>query len=249
MSIPKSYEEQGFSKTPRWLLGAVGESFLRIVYGVFDTVNTAAIQAARAGAIETCPDDAVEGHAESRMIEPLPDESTEALRLRVKDGWNHWNGSNNEWLATRLQEYLGVTGIEVYDVANDDWTAGAALDGYDDANASNASRLHVVIEQPHPWERDEVGPGLVVGPELLVGITMTGTELSRLRRIFRRYKPGHMIGIGADILLDATSASDWLADHAATTEVVRLPLHAPLVGYKQHGMVVGSHLIVGQAFV
>lgn len=250
MSAPRTFEEQGFSRTPRWLRGTWADKFLSVCYGVFDTVNAAAVQAARAGAVETCPDDAVDGHAESRMIEPLPGETFAALRLRAKGAWDHWTGSNNAWLGARIAEYmgLGAGSLHVLDIANDAWTSGAVLDGYDDDNADNASRLHIVIDQPHPWERDIVGPGLIVGPELLVGITMTGTELSRLRRIFKRYRPAHMIGIGADVLLDATTGSAHLADHAATSDLVRLPLHAPLVGYQQHGMTVGPHLIVGQGF-
>lgn len=250
MSAPKTFEEQGFSRTPRWLRGTWADRFLTVCYGIFDTVNAAAVQAARAGAVETCPDDAVEAHAETRMIEPLPGETMVALRLRAIDAWDHWTGSNNAWLAAKIVEYMpGVIDVEVYDIANDDWTGGAALDGYDDNNGDNSSRLMLVFGGGrHTWTRDVVGPGLIVGPELLVGITMTGTELSRLRRVFRRYRPAHMIGIGADVLMDATSASDWLADHAATADVVRLPLHAPLVGYQQQGMTAGAHLVVGQGF-
>lgn len=250
MSAPKTFEEAGFSRTPRWLRGIWGDRFLTVCYGIFDTVNAAAVQAARAGAVETCPDDAVEAHAESRMIEPLPGETTEALRLRAIDAWAHWTGANNTWLEEKIVEYMpGTDRVSVYDIANDDWTGGAALDGYDDDNGDNASRLMLVFDATyHPWDRDVVGPGLIVGPELLVGITMTGTELSRLRRIFKRYRPGHMIGIGADVIMDGTTAAAHLADHAATADLVRLPLHAPLVGYQQHSMTTGPHLVVGQGF-
>jgi hypothetical protein len=249
MTVPESLEGVGFAATPPWLRGPWATKLLTVVYGIFDVANQANREAAKLGLVAECADDAIDDHAEERMIERLPGETTAALRLRLVDAWRTWTTSGTTLgLRTILRTYLGAPTLEVYDFANDAWYDGAALTGFDDDERANWSRLALVVPQPHPWTRPVVGPGLIVGPDLLVGITMTGSELSRLRRAFRRYAPAHMVSIGLEVIMDATSAAAHLADHATTSDVVRMPVDTGMVGYAQHGMVVGPGLIVGYRY-
>jgi hypothetical protein len=57
-----------------------------------------------------------------------------------------------------------------------------------------------------------------------------------------------MVSIGLEVIMDATSAAAHLADHATTSDVVRMPVDTGMVGYAQHGMVVGPGLIVGYRY-
>ena len=248
---PQNFEDQGFERTPPWLRGTWATKFLTVAYGLFDLVNRSVLDAARSGMVETCPTDAVAYHARARMIDPILGEATESLRVRLLSAWSHWSESGTKaGLQAKLREYLPeAPDLVVYDIAGDGWTSGAVLDGYDDDNADNASRLMVVIPKDHPWDTELVGPGLVVGPELLVGISMPASRLAAIRSVFRKYRPANCIGIGIDVLLDATTAADHLADHDVTNRLARLPLHRALVGYQQHGLTVGPHLVVGQEFV
>lgn len=248
---PQNFEDQGFNRTPPWLGGTWAAKFLTVAYGLFDLVNRSNLDAAKSGLVETCPVDAVPYHARARMIDAILGETVEALRLRLLSAWSHWSESGTKaGLQAKLREYLPeAPDLVVYDIANDDWTGGAVLDGYDDDNGDNSSRLMVVIPQSHPWDTELVGPGLVVGPELLVGISMPASRLAVIRSVFRKYRPAHCIGIGIDVLLDTTTAADHLADHDVTNRLARLPLHRALVGYQQHGLTVGPHLVVGQEFV
>ena len=191
----------------------------------------------------------VDKHGASRLLERLDSESTDAYRERIVAAWDFWSGVGT---ATGLQDalrlYIGCDALYLFAVQPnaDDWTAGAAYSD-EDSNADNWSRHAMVIGQPHSWVREAVGTGLVVGPDLMVGLSMTESELKRIRRIYRKHRPAHMCGIEMFILLDATDPiAVQLAHDAADPEVVRIALGpAPMVGYLSHSMVVGSSMAVG----
>lgn len=250
MPAPRSYEEMGVGKLPRWLRGTWADKLTSIAFGVLDVINAGAKQAAKAGLIDACPEDAVEAHARSRNLERIVGEALPALRLRVAEAWTTWAESGTKvGLQALLRLYSGAAGLFVFDIVNDDWTGGAT-GTWDDANADNWSRLWVVIEQPHSWTREVVGTGIVVGPDQLVGISMTGTELSTIRRIFRTFRPAHVVGGEVVVLLDdpPSTADDMRLDHSvAGADAVFMPLQVQMVGYR--GAIVGPGLIVGETFL
>lgn len=203
----------------------------------------------KAGLVESCGPQALPYHGDARMIERGPGETDEAWRLRLIDAWDHWGTSGTKaGLQDILRFYVDEVGLYVFDVVNDDWTGGAT-GTWDDANGDNWSRLWIVIEEPHRWDRPVVGTGVVVGPDTLVGITMTGTELSQIRRVFRKYRPAHVTGGEVVVLLDdpPSTADDMRLDHSvAGTDAVFMPLQVQMVGYR--GAIVGSALSVGTDF-
>lgn len=248
---PQTYVDAALGRMPRWMRGTWFDRVWTSTFGTLDTVATLAKHAARAGMIETCPDDAVERHARARHLYRAPGETIAALRERVAGAWDFWATlSKPANLEAALNVYAGLTGsLHLYDQARDNWLGGAVGGSfYDDANTDNASRHAIVIETPHPWARPTIGTGLVVGPDLLVGIDMTGVELSGIRAAYRRHRPANMVGIDIYVVFDSTTGDDILGAHDASGDYVRMPLHCAMVGYVGHGMTVGPAMVVGQQF-
>lgn len=245
----ETYEAWALRRLPRWLRGTALDKFSSIIFGQFDLVYQAARDAASATFITSAPADVVDKHGASRLLERLDSESTDAYRERIVAAWDFWSGVGT---ATGLQDalrlYIGCDELYLFAVQPnaDDWTAGAAYSD-EDSNADNWSRHAMAIGQPHSWVREAVGTGLVVGPDLMVGLSMTESELKRIRRIYRKHRPAHMCGIEMFILLDATDPiAVQLAHDAADPEVVRIALGpAPMVGYLSHGMMVGPTATLG----
>ncbi len=237
-------------RLPRWLKGTFGLRFTSTFAGLLDAYEEAARQATLQGLVELCDDGAVEHHARARNLERLPDETIPALRLRALGAWDFWSSIHRSAeLAAYLALVLGIdaSSTTVFDQANDDWQAGAVADD-DDANADNAARHAVVITQPHPWERLEIGDPEVIGPDELIGVTMGATELSRLRRAYQKHRPGNIVGIDVFVAFGGETAEDIRTDHKPVGDLVRLPLHAAMVGYSHHGEVIGDDAIIGRKF-
>lgn len=246
-----SYEDFGQARLPRWLRGRWGDAFTSIVFGSFDALILAAKDAAKQAFVTTCADDAVAEHGADRLLEPLDGETTAAYRLRIQDAWTFWSElASTTKLRDAIRLYTGLDALFVYpmnaDNTTDAWADGFVTGPDDDGETDNWSRHAIVIAAPHPWTRPVVGPDLVVGPGIMVGLTMTISELSRLRRAYRKHRPSHMVGITAVVLMDATAPDDFRVDHSVTTDLVRLPLHATMVGYPHHGTV--GQLVVGNVF-
>lgn len=252
---PGRYEDYAKRLLPKWMRGPwLDKLWTAILWGPIDLIDVDREEAAKAALVEHCPDDAVEVHARERLLEPIVGESIAALRERVKSAWTFWSELGpTAKLQEALRLYTGLPGLRVYDcnTQGDDWLGGyAGLSDGEDANAANWSRHFIVVpKSSHSWERPAVGAGLVVGPGLMVGLTMTQTELSRIRRAYRRHRPAHMVG--GDIYVDFEPGNDpdaIAALHDGSADFSRLPLHRQMVGYGPHGMTVGPTLIVGQEF-
>lgn len=244
------YETFLQARLPRWLRGTDADRLTSVIGGMVDTDNTGAVEAVYAGLVALCPADAVEYHARDRLLTRLPSETDEALRARALDAWAFWSelhaGAN---LQSFLRTVAGTDQLYMFDQANDNWQVGCIAYDDDDSNADNASRHAIVIQAPNPWARDTVGPGLVVGPQLIVGIDMTADELSRIRAAYRFYRPANMVGIDIYVSFNpARDAYDTLSDHHDPTDMIRIPLHRQMVGYSHHGMVVGEAMTVGWQF-
>ncbi len=238
-------------RLPRWLLQPFGLRFTSTFAGLLDAYEEGARQATLQGFVELCDDGAVEHHARARNLERLPDETLPALRIRALGAWDFWSTIHRSTeLAAYFALVLGIdeSSVTVYDQANDDWQAGAVADD-DDSNADNAARHAVVITQPHPWERPEVGEDVIVSAETLLGTTMRSSELSRLRRAYQKHRPGNLVGIDAFVVFDAATAEDIRTDHEpAGVDLIRLPLHGAMVGYSHHGTIVGPTARLGRRF-
>lgn len=243
----ETYENWALRRMPRWLRGDALDKFSSLVFGQFDLVYQAARSAISATFITAAPVDSIDYHGASRLLERLDGESDEQYRTRIVGAWDFWSGlGTTTGLRDALRDYVGTTGLEVYAVntQTDDWLGGT-LNSDEDAETDNWSRHAVVIPAPHSWVREAVGPGLEIGPDLMVGLSMTESELKRIRRIYRKHRPAHMCGIEVYVVMDATSAAAVLADHTAA-DSVRIALGpAPMVGYLSHGMIVGATLVVG----
>lgn len=238
-------------RAPRWFRRQdddVGDRWITALGGMLDLVRNGARLAARAGLVERCPDDAVPFHGTQRRIEPLnASETIDAWRARLVDAWDHWDCGTTAALEALLGLYAGCTAT-LYDQANHAWFDKNFDAGYGDDNGDNWSRASLVLTG-HSWVREAIGPGLEVGPETVVGLSMTGTELRRIRRVWREKRPAHVIGADLVVVLDATPAADVLADHNYSTGTydlfaIALGPHR-LIGYQHHGMTVGG-ITVGE---
>lgn len=240
-----AWEEYLLRLAPRWLRNDEADALLTVLGGIVDVMVDGAKDAAKLGLVTASGAEGVLAMARERMIEPLDGESVEALRLRVADAWNHWGDSGTDaGITSLLRAYSGVADLEVLDVVADD--AHLEFDGT--PNAAAWSRLWVSIPDGH-YAAPTVGAGLVVGPGTLVGVDMTVEELRRYRRIFRRYKPGHVYGAGMWVNVSATVYDP--ADPAAVAtghaagDVVYVPLHVDSVGPQSN---VGVGLVVGHVY-
>lgn len=239
---------------PRWMRGVwFDKLWTALLHGPLEALDQDKVNAVNVGLVERCPADAVRYHAAERQLERLEGESDEALRTRAQGAWGFWSElAPTSKLVEAVELYTGLSGITIYAFTVDDWYLGEGhpANGGDDNNDENWSR-HVIIipAAAHSWTRPVVGPGLTVGPGLMVGLTMTQSELSGIRRAYRRHRPAHMVGADIYVIFDAATAADVLADHDdASADYSRLPLHRQMVGYGPHGMAVGPHLIVGYEF-
>lgn len=234
------------------LVGSIGASL--------DAYIEAGQAALRAGHVETTPDDGVEHHARARLLERIPWETLSQLRERVVGAWDFWvtlhrrrSGATPSGLEAMLRSHLGIDTVVVYDQANDGWLNGAQVTPFgDDDNTDDASRQVIIIPRPHPFEEPEVGDDLEVGPETLVGITMTVSFQSRIRGLYRKHRPANLVGIDIWVIFDGTPAEDLVLYHDATNQVIRLPIQCSMVGYEGggavHQMQVGDNMIVGREF-
>jgi hypothetical protein len=238
-------------RAPRWFRRQdddVGDRWITAVGGMLDLARNGARLAARAGLVAKCPDDAVPYHGEQRRIEPLnASETVDAWRARLVDAWDHWDCGTTAALEALIGLYADCTAT-LYDSANAGWFTKIFDAGYGDANDDNWSRASLVLTD-HSWVRVAIGPGLVVGPETVVGLSMTGTELRRIRRVWREKRPAHMVGADLVVVMDATTPADVLADHSYSTGPYDLWATAlgpyKLIGYTHHGMTVGG-ITVGE---
>ncbi len=239
-------------RLPPWMRGPWQDKLATAIFGPFDMLWEGALEALKSGFVQHCPDDAVEFHARERKLEPKEGETIAALRQRAYEAWTFWStlGPSLNLIAA-INFYIGFT-AQLWGFTNSgSWYLGYTGGHSDDDDTANWSRHFMVVGLgSHPWARPVVGPGLVVGPELLVGIDMTTTELSRIRRIYRKHRPAHMVGGDLYVLFDATlPVNVAVVDHNASSDFVKLPLHVQMVGYEHHGMFVGPSMIVGQTFV
>lgn len=227
------------------------------IAGPADAARDAAEAATNANFVAHCPDDAVPHHGRASQLEPGLSETTAAYRLRIKDRWSFWANvgpksvtvdGKTYGLQEALRFYSGCPGLYLYDLPNDAWLTGADA-AQEDGNPENWSRFAIIVEGPHAWEELEIGEDFVIGPETLIGITMTSTELSRMRRTFRRHRPPSHVGIDIYIIFDATLASVLVTDRSAAVNFMRLPLGPrAAIGYLHHGQVIGDGMIIGQEF-
>lgn len=245
-----AWERYALQMLPRWLRGDwMDRLWLTLLHGPLDVADQAARDAVDCGLVERCPEDAVPYHARERQLEDVAGESVEALRTRTVEAWDFWsNIGNSVNLNQAINLYLGYAVSLWYFRL---WVLGYTGGSSDDNNSDNWTRDFMVIElDDHAWTRPVIGSDLVVGPGLMVGITMTSSELSRIRRIYRKHRPGHMVGGDIYVLFDATpGASVAVVDHEASSDYARLPLHRQMVGYVTQGLTVGQHLAVGAEFV
>lgn len=218
---------------PEFIKGKWGTLFAQSLGFLFDNLIEGVKEGAKAGMVQLAPPDVITDHAASRLIEPLDGESTEALRSRVLDAWNHWGNSGSQSdLRDKLKAYTGAQDLIVQTPAFDSFIL----------DPGDASRLWVICGTGGtlPWSQPAVGPGLVVGPGLMVGITMTERELHRIRRIVKRYKPAHVVGAELIVSFNSTAALWGGAD-----QVIRIALNRQMVGYDSSEMTVGPALVVG----
>lgn len=239
----------------RWLRDEWSDKVWTVGFGNIEYFKRAAEAAVNIAFVDHCPDDAVPYHGRSRMLSQTPWESLAAYRLRIKDAFPFWQNLGPKTVTVDgevrgLQEamrfYTGVDSLTIFDIPNDHWDAGDPGTGNDDEDEDNWSRVSVVIPQPHDWEELIAGPGVVAGPELLAGITMTRSEQANIRKTFREHRPGHVIGIDIYVIFDATTAAAVLASHVASASYLRMPLGPiGLAGYLTHGMYAGAALVCG----
>lgn len=248
----ETYEAYALRRLPKWLRGTWADKTWSVLFGAFDLTWAAILEAVKSGLIMHSPDDAVDAHARGRLLERATGESTAALRERARDAWTFWSElAPTNKLVEAINFYTGLSPATLWGFTNSGaWHLGYTGADSEDDNTDNWSRHFMVVAKgSHPWLRPTVGSGLTVGPGLLVGITMTSSELSLLRRAYRDHRPGHMVGGSAYILFDATPAADVaVVDHQASGDYAVIPLQVQMVGYEPHGMIVGDHMPVGHTF-
>jgi hypothetical protein len=242
--MASTWEAMWYALAPRWLRDTESDKIHTVLGGIVDVLRLGAVDATKCGLVTECPQDAVWAHARTRMIEPLQGETVEALRMRTADAWDHWGDSGTTaGLEALLSAYMGTADIAVLDVVNN-----ASDQFFLSSTATNWSCLWVAIGDDAGYRPPTVGAGLTVGPSLIVGIDMTLDELSRIRRIFARYRPAHCVGAG--IWVNVTSNERDITSpgviYANAADFVLLPLHVVVAGF--NAPLVGPGLVVGHVY-
>jgi hypothetical protein len=215
-----------------------------VVGGMFDALNSSAKDAANQAFVEYCADDAVPFHMRERLLEPVEGETVAAQRIRAKGAWDFWTGvATTTGLQDAIRLYTGLEALEVWPFNGDNVTA-AWVTGYvaginDDDNTDNWSRHAITIAQPHPWEVPLFGAPLTFGPDFMFGLTMSMTELSRIRRAYQKHRPAHMVGLILWVILDTTPGEDVQTDRGTSSSAVPLALHMTVFGYPVTGATFG----------
>lgn len=248
MATPETYEAYAFRRLPRWLRGTTIDKLWTSVFGMLDVAKGGADQAMKAHFVESCPVDAVPAHGRECKIDPLPGESTEAYRLRLIGKWDFKTSLGPKvGLQAAMRLYTGLSGLFLYDIINNDWLTGAL--GGEDNNPENWSRMVCVIQQPHPWEVPVFGPGHVFGSSELIGVDMSLSELSLIRRRFQEDRPAHVVGIDVYVIFDSDTADNIRNDRTSTLDWIRVPLGPyGMIGYPHHAQVLGAGSVIGRRF-
>ena len=241
----ETYEQWLARVLPPWLLGEWGSRYVVAIGGLLDTLVAGAKEAAKAGFVGLAPVDAVPRHGYDRWLPRIPGETDEAWRERLLASWDTLSGIGpRSGFIDLLEAYMGCT-VRVFDVSVDRWPNGTQTT-QDDNNLDNWSRFWVVFGSDHPWERPVMGAD-AIGPGGLIGITMTETERSLLRRVVQEYRPAHMVPVEAWITFDLADPSDLLLDHTASSDYIRIPLRASHINYPS-APTIGGGTIIGQAY-
>lgn len=235
------YEQIYFRQIPAWLRGVIADKWHDVIAGIIQSFALAAKDAAKASLPEYCPVDALPLHGEARSIDPVSGESADAWRQRILHAWTMRETQHQPATFQDLMRFFtAIPGLYVFDYiasaeGGDDFASGASGSG-EDGDVTNASRLAIVVEKPHGWVVPTIGVPAKIGPENLIGISMTRTELTRIRKYFRELRPAHIVGTEIWIIMDSSPAEDFPPDHTAGA-VVRLALHQPIIGYRTSGLI------------
>lgn len=142
----------------------------------------------------TFPADALPLLGSERLIERYPADTDETYKARLQDAWNIWEEAGTQAGIRRQLEAFGLSDIEFR--SNTDWNW--------DNQPDNKSRFWVILNKSgHSFEKGRTwGDGSVWDGGWTWGSTATFDEVSTIRRIIRKFKPGHDICLHIVVVLD-----------------------------------------------
>ena len=197
----RTFRQHVVDISPTVMLGDISRRFFGGAFALMaDALASWSVQSGRATSFSdpNQPTDALSMIGEERLSPRYAIDTDVMYKARLKDAWNRWlqGGSELGMLAE-----LAAFGITAHTKLDNDWD----WDG-----TAYWSRFWVVVTS-HPWtEGPELGdPGLVLDGTWTFGSSATPEEVDTVRKIVRRWKPGHMICLHIVIVFDL---ANWNSD-------------------------------------
>jgi len=180
-----TYRQHVESISPTILVGDVARRFIAGSLSlVADSIASWSAQALRARLFNdpAQPTDALSLQGEERLSPRYAVDTDATYRARLRSAWDRWKQGGSE---IGMLAELAAYGLAAEIVLNSEWDW--------DGDATNWSRFWVVLVS-HPWTPppDLGDPGLALDGTWTLGSSATPEEVDTVRKIVRRWKPGHM---------------------------------------------------------
>ncbi len=192
--------------TPAFLLkaGGWGRKWIASMASLADLTLEGARQASIADSPADCPGDALDYVGADSDIERNPSEGGPAYRVRLVNRFlTHERGAR-----AGVDGYESGVALSLVDLGHEDVRALDLGHGWVfDENVSNPWRFWIVIDQAHPWNELIAGDDVIAG-DLTAGITMPYSILRQIRRLIRKWKSAHAIGVRIIVIFSGIIAGE-----------------------------------------
>lgn len=166
------------------LIGSIGVLVDELLEGA-----TQAVRAAWVGDSVGPAADALSAAGEEMSLPRYPRESNEQYEARLERAWDDWPYAGHESSILGQLEAAGFPGAEIYTPA--DWPLTGLPDWWSQFWVFFPAGTHSVTAAAPEVGSFTVGDGTLIGP---VGLSQA--DLFAIRRIVKKFKPGHYICSG-----------------------------------------------------
>lgn len=191
----RTYRRWAIDNAPTWLRGNWGGKLVELLGFLFDSIEEANFEAGAAGTLNapTFPVDGLALIGSERNIERYTAETDDQYKARLQGAWVAWPQAGTK---LGLLSQLTAAGFdaEIKEMRDWDW----------DGDAANWSRVWVVLHNTG-WTLNKWGDGRKWG-EGVWGLTATVEEAHTLRRLIKKWKPGHVVVILVIVIDEVTWA-------------------------------------------